>query len=94
MWLVAGASLATDDVARDWPPLRFGCSPVTTAVRLATRVGDVDLANPVMTASGTAGHGVELAPFLDLAPRLPSVTLDRDGRPRGNPADVGPFELP
>lgn len=34
------------------------------------------------------------APYLDRAPRLPSVTLDRDGKPRGNPADVGPFELP
>ncbi len=33
------------------------------------------------------------APFLDKAPRLPSVMFDRDGKPRGNPADVGPFEL-
>jgi dihydroorotate dehydrogenase (NAD+) catalytic subunit len=36
-------------------------------VDLRTRVGDVWLANPVMTASGTSGHGAELAPFLDLA---------------------------
>jgi dihydroorotate dehydrogenase (NAD+) catalytic subunit len=36
-------------------------------VDLRTRVGDVVLANPVMTASGTSGHGAELAPFLDLA---------------------------
>jgi hypothetical protein len=34
------------------------------------------------------------APFLDLAPRLPAVMFDRDGKPRGAPADVGPFELP
>lgn len=34
------------------------------------------------------------APFLDKAPRLPSVAFDRDGKPRGNPADVGPFEIP
>jgi len=34
------------------------------------------------------------APFLDRAQRLPSVGLDRDGKPRGSPADVGPFELP
>jgi hypothetical protein len=33
------------------------------------------------------------APFLDRAPRLPSVSLDRDGKPRGSPADPGPFEL-
>lgn len=34
------------------------------------------------------------APLLDVAPRLPSVSFARDGRPRGSPADVGPFELP
>lgn len=33
------------------------------------------------------------APFLDRAPRLPAVAFDRDGKPRGSPADVGPFEL-
>jgi len=36
-------------------------------VDLATTVGSVVLANPVMTASGTAGHGDELAAFVDLA---------------------------
>ena len=30
-------------------------------------MGSVPLPNPVMTASGTAGHGVELAPYLDLS---------------------------
>ena len=34
---------------------------------LTTRIGSVTLPNPVMTASGTAGHGAELAPYLDLA---------------------------
>ena len=34
------------------------------------------------------------APFLDRAPRLPSVGFDRDGKPRAAMADVGPFELP
>ena len=38
-----------------------------SAVDLATTVGSVVLANPVMTASGTAGHGDELAAFVDLA---------------------------
>lgn len=38
-----------------------------SAPDLRCRVGDVALANPVMTASGTAGLGVELAPYLDLA---------------------------
>jgi len=34
---------------------------------LSTRIGSVALPNPVMTASGTAGHGAELAPYLDLS---------------------------
>jgi dihydroorotate dehydrogenase (NAD+) catalytic subunit len=33
---------------------------------MAVTVGSVRLPNPVMTASGTAGHGAELAPYLDL----------------------------
>ncbi|MET0158076.1 MAG: dihydroorotate dehydrogenase [Acidimicrobiales bacterium] len=37
------------------------------AVDLTTRIGSVTLPNPVMTASGTAGHGAELGPYLDLA---------------------------
>jgi dihydroorotate dehydrogenase (NAD+) catalytic subunit len=35
-------------------------------VDLSTSVGSVHLPNPVMTASGTAGHGTELAGHLDL----------------------------
>lgn len=31
------------------------------------RVGSVTLAQPVMTASGTAGHSAELAPYMDLS---------------------------
>jgi len=31
------------------------------------RVGSVELRNPIMTASGTAGYGSELAPYFDLA---------------------------
>jgi dihydroorotate dehydrogenase (NAD+) catalytic subunit len=31
------------------------------------RIGSIELKNPVMTASGTAGYADELAPFLDLA---------------------------
>jgi dihydroorotate dehydrogenase (NAD+) catalytic subunit len=36
-------------------------------VATQVQVGSIRLANPVMTASGTAGHGAELAPYLDLA---------------------------
>ena len=36
-------------------------------VDLSVAVGSVTLPNPVMTASGTAGHAAELAPYLDLS---------------------------
>lgn len=44
------------------PYQRTGSAGIATAVQ----VGSVRFANPVMTASGTAGHGAELAPYLDL----------------------------
>jgi hypothetical protein len=34
------------------------------------------------------------APFLDRAQKLAEVPTDRNGTPRNNPADLGPFELP
>jgi dihydroorotate dehydrogenase (NAD+) catalytic subunit len=42
-------------------------APVAGAVDLAVSVGSVRLPNPIMTASGTAGHGAELAAYADLA---------------------------
>lgn len=36
-------------------------------VDLTARVGSVTLPNPIMPASGTAGHGTELAAYVDLA---------------------------
>jgi len=55
-------------------------------VDLSVRVGPLSLRNPLMTASGTAGLGLELEPFLDL--REPGAivvkTLTRKPR-RGNP---------
>lgn len=42
--------------------------PVAAAsVDLRTKVGSVELPNPVMTAAGTAGHGAELAAYFDLS---------------------------
>jgi dihydroorotate dehydrogenase (NAD+) catalytic subunit len=41
---------------------------------LRTSIGSVVLPNPVMTASGTSGHGAELSPYLDLA-RLGAVVV-------------------
>ncbi len=39
----------------------------STAVGLGTHVGSVELPSPVMTASGTAGHGAELSRYMDLS---------------------------
>lgn len=36
-------------------------------IDLATRVGSVELPNPVMTASGTSGHGAELGAYFPLS---------------------------
>ncbi|HLI73573.1 MAG TPA: dihydroorotate dehydrogenase [Acidimicrobiales bacterium] len=43
-------------------------------VNLHTTVGSVPLPNPVLTASGTSGHGAELAPYVDVS-TLGAVTV-------------------
>ncbi|MFN8019695.1 MAG: carbamoyl-phosphate synthase large subunit [Acidimicrobiales bacterium] len=48
-------------------PLIVGRRRIATIPALPTRVGSVELRNPVLTASGTSGHGAELAPYVDLA---------------------------
>lgn len=54
---------------------------------LPTTVGSVTLRNPVLTASGTAGHGAELSPYLDLAGLGAVVTKSVHADPwAGNPA--------
>lgn len=54
---------------------------------LTTRIGSVTLANPVMTASGTAGHGTELSPYLDLSALGAVVVKSLSAAPwAGNPA--------
>ena len=52
-----------------------------------THVGGLRLGHPVMTASGTAGHGAELGPYVDLAALGAVVvkSLSADPWP-GNPA--------
>jgi dihydroorotate dehydrogenase (NAD+) catalytic subunit len=47
---------------------------VRRPVDLRTSVGSVELAAPVLTASGTAGHGAELAAYVELA-RLGAVVV-------------------
>jgi dihydroorotate dehydrogenase (NAD+) catalytic subunit len=56
-------------------------------VDLSTSIGEVALPNPVMTASGTAGHGTELAAYGDLAAlgAVVAKSVSADPWP-GNPA--------
>jgi dihydroorotate dehydrogenase (NAD+) catalytic subunit len=63
---------------------------------LRTRVGSVELPNPVMTASGTAGHGAEFQSFFDLADlgahvvkSLAAFEWAGNPAPRVHPAGVG-----
>jgi dihydroorotate dehydrogenase (NAD+) catalytic subunit len=59
---------------------------LATGVDLTTRIGSVVLPNPVMTASGTAGHGAELAPYLDLGALGAVVVKSLSAEPwPGNP---------
>lgn len=46
--------------------------PMADGIDTTVRVGSIELANPIMTASGTAGYGAEFAPYLDLG-RLGAV---------------------
>ncbi|HSL57345.1 MAG TPA: dihydroorotate dehydrogenase [Acidimicrobiales bacterium] len=58
-----------------------------TDVDLSTTVGSVALPNPVMTASGTAGHGAELGAYVDLAALGAVVVKSLSPDPwAGNPA--------
>ncbi|MGZ7011220.1 MAG: dihydroorotate dehydrogenase, partial [Ilumatobacteraceae bacterium] len=66
------------------------------AVDLRTRLGSVVLPNPVMTASGTAGHGAEFQSFFDLADlgahvvkSLAAYEWPGNPAPRVHPAGVG-----
>ncbi len=53
---------------------------------LSTGLGPIELKNPVLTASGTAGYGLELRPFFDIAELGGIVTKAVTPEPRvGNP---------
>jgi dihydroorotate dehydrogenase (NAD+) catalytic subunit len=59
-------------------------------------LGSLTLANPVMTASGTAGHGAELQPYVDLGrlgahvvKSMSSYPWPGNPAPRLHPAGVG-----
>ncbi|MDR1407883.1 MAG: dihydroorotate dehydrogenase [Tannerella sp.] len=54
---------------------------------LSVKIGDLTLKNPVMTASGTFGYGVEYADFVDLSRPGAIVVKGTTRQPReGNPA--------
>ncbi len=56
-------------------------------VDLSTTIGSVRLPNPVLTASGTSGHGAELAAYLDLGSLGAVVVKSLSAGPwGGNPA--------
>jgi len=56
-------------------------------VDLRTQVGSVTLPNPIMTASGTSGHGAELAPYVELGSLGAVVVKSLSAEPYpGNPA--------
>ncbi len=68
-------------------------SPPSTGVDLSTTLAGLHLANPVMTASGCAAAGRELAPFMDVADLGAVVTKSvmlrpRSGRPTPRMAET------
>lgn len=66
---------------------RAGADPHRSHVDMAVEVGSLRLPNPVMCASGTAGHSVELAPYLDLSSLGAFVVKSLAAEPwEGNPA--------
>ena len=63
---------------------------------LRCRVGSLQLPNPVMTASGTAGHGAEFHSFFDLADlgahvvkSIAAFEWEGNPAPRVHPAGAG-----
>ena len=71
----------TERVRRAWRAVRAG------DVDLSVPLGSLELANPVMTASGTAGHGDELAAYFPLGELGAVVVKSLSVEPwAGNPA--------
>ena len=70
--------------------------PEAPDASLATQVGTVTLTSPVLLASGTAGHGAELAPYLALGhlggvvvKSLAAYPWDGNPAPRVHPVTAG-----
>ncbi|HEX9682355.1 MAG TPA: dihydroorotate dehydrogenase [Acidimicrobiales bacterium] len=61
--------------------------PRSAAIDVMASVGSVELSNPIMTASGTAGHGAELAAYFDLNDLGAMVVKSLSAEPwGGNPS--------
>jgi len=72
-------------VSRSVP--RRGGFEAPSGLDTAVRVGSIELANPIVLASGTAGYGAELADYLDLAAVGAVVTKSLAPYPwAGNPS--------
>ncbi len=77
----AGGQDAGGRIRRAWQAVRSG------EVDLSCELGSVRLANPVMTASGTAGHGDELEAYVPLGALGAVVVKSLSSEPwPGNPA--------
>lgn len=69
------------------PRRHGGLARVADIPELPTTIGSVTLSNPVLTASGTAGFGSELDPYVDLSGLGAVVTKSISADPwPGNPA--------
>ncbi|HUY06301.1 MAG TPA: dihydroorotate dehydrogenase [Acidimicrobiales bacterium] len=67
---------------------------MTSAVDLAVALGEISLPSPILTASGTSGHGAELAAYFDLS-QLGAVvvkSLSADPWPGNRAPRVVPVE--
>ena len=76
--------------------LALPSAPAEMTIDLRARIGSVVLPNPVMTASGTAGHGAEFQSFFDLCDlgahvvkSLAAFEWKGNPAPRVHPAGVG-----
>ena len=66
-----------------------------TSSDTSVQIGSVTLPNPVMTASGTAGHGAELAAYFDLSELGAVVVKSLSVDPwAGNPVSYTHLTLP
>lgn len=66
---------------------RIGSAGAGTSPALQVQIGSVHLPNPVMCASGTAGHGAELGAYFDLDAVGAIVVKSLSAEPwQGNPA--------